>query len=204
MSPCYVVTTLYKMQFASIQTKVCSNLLIWFVLLAKVRLLNKVTSLSSKTYQISAKSTFLILFGSIRDNGYGWHIDISLLYWMFLCLDPRPNKTFMMIHHLLKQPPQSTKHFLRCLRTVHFRPSWSLQVRPAVAERRMDNMMTSSNSHPAPLLGSSMGRWSAMSCTITESSLLSFFTLATSSALKSGLAALVQRTIWNEFYILFI
>lgn len=65
MSPCYVVTTLYKMQFASIQTKVCSNLLIWFVLLAKVRLLNKVTSLSSKTYQISAKSTFLILFGSI-------------------------------------------------------------------------------------------------------------------------------------------
>ena len=121
-----------------------------------------------------------------------------LLYWMFLCLDPGPNKTFMMIHHLLKQPPQSTKHFLRCLRTVHFRPSWSLQVRPAVAERIMEDiMMTSSSScsHPAPLLGSSMGRWSAMSCTITESSLLSFFTLATSSALKSGLAALVQRTI---------
>ena len=47
----------------------------------------------------------------------------------------------------------------------------------------------------APLLGSSMGRWSAMSSTITKSSLLSFITLATSSALKSGLAALVQRTI---------
>ena len=118
-----------------------------------------------------------------------WTLEVSF------CLSR--NKTFMTIDHLLKQPPQSTKHFLRCLRTVHFLPSWSLQVRPAVAETRMAMMtiLTSLCSHPVPLLGSSMGRWSAMSSTITKSSLLSFITLAISSALKSGLAALVQRTI---------
>ena len=117
-----------------------------------------------------------------------WTLEVSF------CLSR--NKTFMTIDHLLKQPPQSTKHFLRCLLTVHFLPSWSLQVRPAVAETRMTMViLTSSSSYHVPLLGSSMGRWSAMSSTITKSSLLSFITLAISSALKSGLAALVQRTI---------
>ena len=137
---------------------------------------------------------------------------MSCLWCVCLCPDcPDPNKTFMKIHHLLKQPPQSTKHFLLCLLTVHFLLSWSLQVRPAVAERRTLDMLDmdileyivyiaiSQLIMHAPLLGSSMGRWSAMSSTITKSSLLSFITLATSSALKSGLAALVQRTIWIEF-----
>ena len=117
-----------------------------------------------------------------------------------MCLCPDPNKTFMKVHHLLKQPPQSTKHFLLCLLTVHFLLSWSLQVRPAVAEMsRTMIILPSLSTCLAPLLGSSMGRWSAMSSTITKSSLLSFITLATSSALKSGRAALVQRTIWIEF-----
>ena len=90
------------------------------------------------------------------------------LYWMSLtlCLDSAPDKRFMLLHHVLKQPPQSTKHFLRCLRTVHFLVSGSLQVRPAVAEIML---LTSFNArYPfAPLLGSSIGRWSAISSTMT-------------------------------------
>ena len=47
----------------------------------------------------------------------------------------------------------------------------------------------------SPLFGSSIGKWSAMSSTMMTSSLWSLVTLATSSALKSGLV-LVHNTIW--------
>ena len=48
----------------------------------------------------------------------------------------------------------------------------------------------------SPLLGSSLGRWSAMSATMVASSRLSFSTLATSSLLKLGRPVL-DRTIWK-------
>ena len=42
----------------------------------------------------------------------------------------------LLDYDLQKHPPQSTKHFLLCLLTVHFLLSWSLQVRPATAEEK--------------------------------------------------------------------